>query len=576
MSRYTEFTDLATADGMVVLDWRHRLVDPSGAIVASTDETDGALVWGAQLRPLVYDRRGASNRLSTLVVPAADQSLVPDAAGWLHPDSGYRIVIEAGLVVDGVANYQVQATMLPEVVTADDTGVIDLTVETVDTSRPVRSELETGFRFDDGETVSAVVDRLLGQVLDEGAYEVAGTTHTTPSGSIGAGQKRDQFVNELLIGIGHELTTTPDGLVITRPIPPSADDPGAEVWRYGQSDGIPVDKAARRWTVKTPQAWRVEGGSFQDPGPAITFTVYDTDPSSAGYFDGVKPAQIKTTRAPFITNLAQAAEAGYGQLRINGVGPMEIDIYSVPNPGVRVGDIVELERPDLNASGRFRIVDYSLPMQNESQMRLSLRKVYDPALNFIPPNPGNESCVASHTDDFNRADENLENLPPGSPGSPDWEEIGWSWAIVNATAMQRFHDGWSLAVRKAPLCAYNQYAEFDVSAIPSGRYVGPCVRSGAKTINGYMFLASSSGRLTLERWINGRRAATLASVDYGSVVGSTMRIEAEGRTIRGKVNGTTIVDATDDKATGTFVGMLGYGGHQPHGPAVTNFDAGAL
>ena len=576
MSRYTEFTDLAVNYDGASVTWRHRLLAPDGSILASTDEADDATEWGAEARPLVYDSKGSSHRLATLHVRGIDPALVPDAQGAMHPDSGnegYRVTLDAGLYVDGSVSWQRQATMLVDEVDATDSGVVDLTADLVDVDRPIRSQLPVGFRFDEGETVSAVVERLLGLVLD--AYQVAPTTHTVPSGSIGAGQPVDQYVTEFLDGIGHELVCTPEGLVVTRPIPATSDDSTAEYWRYGQSDGIEVDRARRLWTVRTPQAWRVEGGSFQDPNPPITFTVYDTDPTSAGYFAGNKPAQIRTLRAPFITNLAQAADAGYGQLRKHGIGPMHVEIWSVPNPGVRVGDLVELERPALNASGRFRIVDYRLPQQNEELMRLTLRKVYDPAKNFQPPNPGNEACVASHSDDFNRADENLENLPPGSPGSPDWEEHGWSWNIRRNTAVQIYGDGWCLGFRKTPLCAANHYTEIVVDQLPAGRYVGPVARCSGR-FDGYVFMAAADGRVSLERWLNGARAVTLASTTGYNVAGSTMRIEAEGRTITGKIDGSSVLTATDDAATGTHVGMLGYGGWDPNGPGVDSFAAGAL
>lgn len=584
MSRFTDWTDQAIAadevrsPGKVVLDWRHRLLGPDGAIVASTDPDDGGINWGAELRPLVFDRKGASTRLAQLSVPATDLDLVPDQGGPLHPDSGYRVSIEAGLVIDGVTTWQQQAMMLAQDVNATDTGLVTMDVRLVDTSRPIRSNMTAALQFSQGDLVSSVVERLLGQVLPDAAYSVAPTSFTMPRGSVGAGEPRDRYVFEMLASIGHELTTTPEGRVITRPILSSADDPGAEVWRYGQDDGIPIDKAVRSWTVRTPQGWRIEGGSFQDSNPPITLTVWDTDPASAGFYSGQADVQLPTMRANWITSMPQAAEAGYGQLRKFGVGPMQVTIWSVPNPGIREGDIVELERPNLKASGRFRVVDYELPLQVDGQMRLVLRKVYDPAANFIPPNPTPDGCLVSKTSDFSDPNEfpgsNLEAVPPAE-GSPAWEEIGISWGIHGGLAVQRHTGTWCLAQVTRPICSSNQYATIDVVEVPSGRAVGPWVR-GSGRMDGYAFLfREGSQRLSLERWLNGHNVETLAATSYPSGVdGASMTISAVGTTITASIGAAQILSVTDDAATGNYVGMLGYGGSSSSGPKVSDFDAG--
>lgn len=583
MSRFTDWTDQAIAaneirsPGKVVLDWRHRLLDPDGAIVASTDPDDGGINWGAELRPLVFDRKGASQRLAQLSVPATDLSLVPDQGGPLHPDSGYRVSLEAGLVIDGVTTWQRQATMLPQDVNAEDTGAVSMSVRLVDTSRPIRSNMTAALQFAQGDLVSAVVERLLGQVLSD--YSVAPTAFTMPRGSVGAGEPRDRYVFEMLASIGHELTTTPEGRVITRPILSSADDAGVEVWRYGQHDGIPIDRAVRSWTVRTPQGWRVEGGSFQDSAPPITLTVWDTDPTSAGHYSGQADAQLEALRANWITSLPQAAEAGYGQLRKFGVGPMQVTIWSVPNPGIREGDIVELERPNLNASGRFRVIDYELPLQVDGLMKLVLRKVYDPAINFTAPNPHPEGCLVSKTSDFSDTNEfpgsNLEAVPPNE-GSPAWEEIGWSWGIHNGLAVQRHTGTWSLAQVTRPICSSDQYATIDVVEVPSGRAVGPWVR-GSGAMDGYAFLfREGSRRLSVERWLNGNNVETLDATSYpAGVDGAQMTLSAVGQRLRCYIGATLIFDVTSDGATGNFVGMLGFGGSSTSGPKVSDFDSGA-
>lgn len=570
MTRFTDYTSLAD-DGTVPLVWRHRLIDPDGGIAASTDADESPIHWGAELRPLIIDRAGVSKRLAQLSVPVTDLELVPDAQGILHPDSGYRVTLEAGVRLGGQAVYRKQATMLANLVTADDTTVANLVVDLVDTTRPVQSSLVTGFTFDPGELVTTVVARLLDQVLDN--FNIAPSTYVVPSGSIESGHPRSRFVGLLLDGIGHELTTTADGLPITRPIPASADDPGVEFWRYGQSDGIPIERARRSWSVRTPQGWRVEAGSFQDPEDPITVTVYDTDPTSAGFFDGSADTQIKTLRAPFITSLTQAAESGYGQLRRSGVGPAVVEFFTIPNPGMEEGDLVELLRPRLNLNGRFRVLDYELPLQVDGLMRVVARQVYDPQLNFTLPNP-TAGCQTSFTDAFDRGDENLENLPPGMPGSPDWIEHGWSWGVEGGIAIQRYPDGYSMALANEPLCDSNHHASTTIAQLPSGRRVGPVCRSTGQ-FDGYAFMADAGGQVALEIWVNGQRQTTLASGQFGSVAGQQMRVQAVGTQVSALIGGQTVLGpVSDDQCTGPYVGMLGFGGTPPNSPGVSLFTAG--
>lgn len=585
MTRFSDFHELA-AEGLTVLNWRHRLIDPDGAIVASTSAADGGILWGAELRPLGFDNKAISNRTAQLTTPITDLDLVPDTDGALHPEGGHRVTIEAGLVVDGVEMWETQGTMMVDDTTIDDAGTVTGVVNLVEPTAPIRSNFEAGFAFQEGELVSDVVDRILGQVID-GDYVVAPSSFTVPSGSLNPGDPRERILTELLNGIGHEFTATAEGVPITRPILPSADDTALEVWRYGQADGIPIERARRVTTRRTPQAWRVEGGAFSSGNRPITYTVYDTDPTSAGYFNpNGRPAQIQTLRAPFITAVSQAAEAGYGQLRRYGTGPMIVEIWSTPNPGIREGDLVDLYRPNIKAEGRFRVIGYDLPLQVDGLMRLVLRKVFDPSDGFVLPNPDVQGCEISASDDFNRQVPNLEDLPPNQPGSPEWEEVGISWGIESfngqRVAEQRYggtsgsYGGWCIGMRKLPMCSSHQIVSMDIVDTPSGTVVGPLCRSTGQ-FDGYAFLYRTSGLISLERWQSGRSVATLASRSWGAgVVGSTMTITAQGRNISAKIDGTELLAVTDDASVGCHTGMLGKGGYHPNGPKCSLFTATAV
>lgn len=571
MTRFSEMEDARKA-GSVQLAWRHQLIDSGGTVLATTDPSeadDGIPVWGAELAPLAFQSDRVSQRSASMTIPVDDLSLIPNKEGTLlHPDTGNRIRLQAGLIVGGVANYQTQATMVADEVTASwQSGVAALSVSLVDMLRPVRSEMVDAFQFDDGESVESVVQRLVDQVVS--GATITPTGFSTPSGSIEAGSQRDRLVMELLEGCGHELTTDPDGRIYSRLILPSAGGVG-ERWRYGQSDGFPIQTCQRVWTVRTPQGWRVEGGSFQNEDEPVTLTVFDTDPTSEGYFSGAGANQIQTSRLPFVKTVSQAAAAGYAQLRRHGVGPMQVSFTSIPNPGVREGDLLELEMDDLNASGTYRVMSYRLPLQVDGLMSIVARQIYDPAIEYLPgANP--VGCVDSFSDDFNRPNQNLE-YDEEEGGSEDWTEFGWSWGVIGYKAWQRWDKTWSFARVNSPACSSDMYAMTSGMTVPSGRFVGPMIRSSGEH-DGYFAKCASNGQISLELWRAGSHAETLASYDNGSVP-SSLKIEAVGRTVTVYAGGSTVITVTDDRATGNFFGMHGYGGWHYAPVEVNDFEGG--
>lgn len=578
MTRFTDY-ELVRAQRELVLVWKHELVDSAGTLLATTERADvsGAVIlWGAELRPLAFQNDRVSQRTAALTVPVSDPLLVPDRQGTLlHPDTGNRVRVSAGIMLDGAALYWVQATLTPDRVTASiEEGVTVIVVDLVDMTRPVQSELVGAFLFTDGEAVETVVGRLMADVFPGGGYSIAATGFVTPAGSAEAGERRSKLIGELLDGVGHELTTDEYGLVFTRAVLPTTDT-GGERWRYGQADGIPFASAVREWTVKTPQAWRIEGGSFQNSENPVTLTVYDTDPTSEGFFDGRTPAQVRTSRLPWVKSTVQAAAAGYAQLRRYGVGPMVLTFTTLPNPAMREGDLLEVELDELNATGVYRVLDYDLPIQVDGLMRVRARQVYDPAVNYVPVGMG-DGCLISFADDFNRPDQNLEHCDPGEAGSEDWIEHGWSWGVVGGRAIQRYADGWSLALVRTPLCATNQQVSIDVAALPSGRLLGPFLRSTGQ-FDGYGALVDSGGKVTLELWLNGSRMAVLGEYQSGgSPVGKTLTIRASGPALSVVLDGDTVITGNDDRCVGAHVGMLGYGGWTGSSPAADNFSATAI
>lgn len=582
MSRFTDYTDAADSGGVRVV-WRADLVAPDGSLLATTDEDEAgaeAVAWGAEVDPLTYSTNRVGPRRASIRLPADSAGrFVPESTGsLLHPDAGNRVRLWCGIENDdGTPNFGTpQATMaIEETVSEYRSGATAINVSLVDALWPVRSELVDAFVFDDGEMVEDVAGRLLADVMDESQFGLTPTNWMTPGGSYGVGTSREELVLALLDGVGHELIADPYGFVTSRPIPPSNDSATAGRWSYG-APNIPVHMATKVNRSRVPQGWKVESGGLRTASTSVTVVVFDTDPTSEGFYsaDSTSPHNLGSSRLPFVQGVAQSAVAGYAQLRRHGVGPLVVVFETIPNPMIRDNDLLELTLDDLYASGTYRVLDYSLPIRPSGLMTVMARQTYDPALNYEFPLDRGEGCVVSIADNFNRSDQNLENLE-GSPGSDDWTEIGFSWGVEGQRAVQRSDGSWSMAFLNTPLCSSDQESSVEIVSVPSGRFVGPMVRSSG-TFECYTALASSSGVVTLEMWQGGRRVSTLGSFSNGSsVAGQTLTVRAVQSMLEVDLGSTTVITANDSRRQGRFVGMLGYGGSPGNAPTIDNFAAGA-
>jgi hypothetical protein len=182
---------------------------------------------------------------------------------------------------------------------------------------------------------------------------------------------------------------------------------------------------------------------------------------------------------------------------------------------------------------------------------------------------GNPSAVATSagtfttdassafTDDFNRSDEALET-------SSDWTEVvaeaGSADIVSNqiqiGSAVEAF--GNYMTMCEATL-ADDQYAQVEIIAKVSGGYdeTAVCARvtdNGGGDWDGYIFRYTSAGAINLIR-IDGASKTDLTTVSFAVSPGDVMRIECEGTTIRGLVNGTVRTSVTDSTHTGGKAGL---------------------
>lgn len=576
MSRFTDYSN-AAATGAIELSWLLELASPTGELLATTaNGSTSAIQWGAQLRPLVHQQSLFSGRGATLdVVVAAEQieALIPATRGdLLDPSSSNVVRISAGLAG---SDPWLLATMriIESEVTRETGAALSVAVSLADALYALDTELASGFSWDEAETLGVVINRLAARVLpDPGTYNLPDIPGCDLApGAAEAGENVRDLLEEFLAGCGWELASDEAGLIYSRPVPPVKLDPYSERWSYG-AGAIPIKQARKVRAAHAPQTYRVSYGSVTDGNNADVVLVYDLDPRSQGYFAGEGEVRMEPVNFPWIRHNGQAHEAGYGRMRRESPGPGVIEFWSVPNPAMRLGDQVELNEPDLKATGFARVIGRDLPIHVDGDMRVTARFVWDPETAVDKPARRGQAWQTSFSDDFDRPDENLEQ-DPGGGGSPEWTEFGSSWGVESERAVQRFDRGWCLAVVNVPMKTLNHKATMTDIQIPTGRAVGPTVR-GSGGGDGYAAVVSSAGVVSLEWWQALKKVATLGAYDAGGALnGSAVTTVALGNVISVEINGSEVLSVTDDRGYGTHVGMLGYGGWRPNYPSVGAFSA---
>lgn len=570
-SRFTNYTSfVATAP----VDWRFELIAPDGSLLATTNDAEAVgdvIKWGARADVMGFSPLGVSVRDATLTFPLTDTAMIPRSrASLLHPESGNRVRMYAGIVVDGTPVWWTQATMLiddVEITSGGGLGLVDLAL--MDASSALRVELTQSFVFDAGEAVEAVVARLMALVIpDQTAYDIASTGYTVPGGSFPPGESIDELIEDLLGGCGHELTADHNGILISREIAPSTADP-QQIWRYGQTDGIPVRSVKQRWSQLEPQGWIVEGGSLEDNEPSITVTVYDTDPTSIGYYEGGgQQVSLPSTQFSFVGTRSQGAKAAYGLLRRSGTGPGTVEMVVAPNAAMRPGDVVDLEYPDIGASGLYIVREFGLPFEisQGATMSVRLRALWDPEVGVPARVDAQPGFTAAASDDFAGSDRNLQ--------SADWNELGWSWWIYNEQAVQQYDgDGWSMALWNTALQHSNHSSTVTIAKAPTNKPVGPVIRSSGN-FDGYAALIDHDGVIRLESWVGGKFDRRLGSYDTGvAPLDRVLTLKAVGSTITVEIDDVDVLTATDERHLGLHVGFLALGGPPSNAPTVDDWSA---
>lgn len=579
MSRISDYTTVALPGAgqnikmVTVVD----LMSPAGALLATTSRTlavNGVAMWKVDGAALQLDPDRTLSRTVSLAVSSSDIDLVPREPGsLLHPETCNVVRISAGL--SGGPTWTLATLLIDGVEAETEFGLLDRCVlQLVDPGRPLRSNLVDPFPWSAGEAIEVVAERLLAVVTDTTDIDLAETGYTMPAaGSFPAGGTVAELVQGLLGSAGHELTADENGRLYSRPVPPTSAD-GTERWRYGGPGRLPVQRARRSWSVRTPQGVLVTGGGLMAPGSSWTVPVWDTDESSQGYFSGPGEVTIEEVTWNHLGSTTQSVVAGYARLRRIGSGPAMVTLWVAPNPAMRPGDLLDLQAPGLNASGLYRVKAIgALPTGPHQLQEVTVRAVWDPAKGMGNPADPSQVCTSAASDSFDRADQNLEDLEE-SPGSPYWTEHAWSWAVANQVAIQRHNGTASLARWNTAMCGTDYVVASTIGEVPAGKWIGPAARSSGQ-FDCYAAVVDSSGRIRLELWQAGQKIEELGAYATNSdPSGGALSLSVDGPELVAIWEGVEVLGVSDTRRTGPFTGMHALGGVQGStAPSISSWSA---
>ncbi len=541
---------------------------------------DAVMWWAAEPAGRLQFARGRSRQRSLGVQVPIDltdpesAALVPTGSGHpAHPSTRNRVRVWAGHVIGERTELLPLATLIVDRADLVDTGAVVLDLDTVDPSALADTAFRSGgLRIEAGaDTIDTVVAVLTEFLPDMAVILAESAPFTLPAVEKDEGDSVEQFVTDALDSVGMILTVDPFGRYRIEQVPqtwaPSMDPPD---WRYGD-DGIPVDDVTVGFAVPdAPSGVTVTGGNTNsDEAPAITATVRDQDPSSATWWDVTNPppsAYTVEVQNEYVVTERQAKVAAWARFRMIGAGGQRVRFSAVPNPALRPDHVVSFgwDRTGIKP-GLWIVETVELPIVAGELMRVELARSWDPALEdaeagdpTTPPPPDPPATVYTESFNWGVADGFIYNRP-------NWAGNAGSDTVYTKSNQAWGGNGHGLARWTIPMISTDHWSELYIFEIRSdSKGVGPHVRQLGTGIDiqGYqaaaVYAGGSRNKIELRRWDSKYVYQVIGTYTHGSNLElDTIRLEAEGSTLRVKVNGTlalTVVDATH--SAGPFIGFV--------------------
>lgn len=235
--------------------------------------------------------------------------------------------------------------------------------------------------YPNGSDYDAAFVDLLVSILPFSDIDVVPTGATVGLLSWDVGDSRLRAVQDMALMVGYRVNWNYGGAgnVLVGP----RTQPSAEpVWTFTEGGNARITKANRR--LSDDAAYNgviVSGEASGSDTPPVRAEVWDTDPRSPTYYDPARPTESSYGAnpyfhvSPFAYNATQA-KAIAASLLPQWMGLVErLQIEAVVNPAVEVSDAIQVERPEIGASGTYIVESTSIPLASSAgRMTIACRE----------------------------------------------------------------------------------------------------------------------------------------------------------------------------------------------------------
>lgn len=208
-----------------------------------------------------------------------------------------------------------------------------------------------------GTNVVDAIKQVVAPVLPALTWVTVATKHTTPQITVDDMTNRLTLIEKLASSAGLEFFIDPLGRGIVRVIPSTLDSPA---WVFEGGTVTPLTSATNNLTDETVyNIVRARGENMSADDTPVQAYAWDNDPTSATYFDPLKPELSNVGPRPFFMTSefmiteAQCQDAADGALRKHSGLVQRVQITTVNNPAVNEGDVIRVERPTVGIGGTF-------------------------------------------------------------------------------------------------------------------------------------------------------------------------------------------------------------------------------
>lgn len=246
-----------------------------------------------------------------------------------------------------------------------------VTLNLVDLSQRVaESKFPTPTQTLTGATYVGEITRLVREVLGDTwpVIDLTGDTNVIPTLDMARERWKDGIA-VIAEALGAVVYFDQIGRLVIRPEPRMSDAP---VWYARTGPGGNLLETNEEWNRDDVWNEWVINATRADGTVAFTTTVADNDPNSLTYVDGPFGRKTRYTTSPIIKDVGMATHVGQVYLERSKGLSCKVDLKLVVNPGLDVGDVIQVDDEDLGES--VHLIDKcSIPLTATESQPLTTR-----------------------------------------------------------------------------------------------------------------------------------------------------------------------------------------------------------